>query len=125
METNGTRDMRLTAGRWTTVTTSPKVIPSAGQVGGPVDPATLHPSVLTDPATDYKFVVADEGDLTAVLQWVERYDIDRARVWVMPEGITAATLDERAPWLMDRATHYGLNFSSRLHVYGWADVRGH
>lgn len=125
VETNGTRPLGRTEGMWATVTCSPKIIPSAEQ-----DRAIaheVHPSIAE--VADFKFVVRDDADLEAVVRWLgedpQGSKIGADRVWLMPEGTDHATLTGRTPWLMKQAVRLGFNFTTRLHVYGWADVRGH
>ena len=121
VETNGTRSLGSTAGKWATVTTSPKVIRSAGQ---PALARQVHPSIIE--VADFKFVVRDDDDLADVIDWlIITPAVTPDRIWLMPEGITASALTERTPFVMEACTKYGFNFTSRLHVYGWADVRGH
>lgn len=120
VETNGTRPLVPTAGLWSTVTASPKIIPSAGQ-----DPSAtvIHPQILQ--SADFKFVIADQVDLDAVISWVAAHEIPPHRVWLMPEGTDTDTLTDRSPFVMEAAAAHRFNFTSRLHVYGWGDTRGH
>lgn len=121
LETNGTRPLGPTAGRWATITCSPKIIPSAATPGAD----RLDRALLADPVTDIKFVVRDDDDLRAARATVERYSLPPGRVWLMPEGTDHATLTGRTPWLAEAAARFGFNFTSRLHVYAWGDERGH
>lgn len=124
IETNGTRPLGLAgpllAELGGTVTTSPKVGPSAG-----LDPTTtrLHPDIIE--VADFKFVVADEADLMAAVQCVRDHGVPPDRVWIMPEGVTADRLTTLTPYVMEAAVAHGFNFTSRLHVYGWGTQRGH
>lgn len=121
VETNGTRPLAGTAGFWSTVTCSPKITPSAEQGEAAHE---IHPEV--EEVADFKFVIKDKEDLGAVLWWLNDHRaIAHSRVWLMPEGVTTDALTERTPFVMDAATKYGFNFTSRLHVYGWAEARGH
>lgn len=122
LETNGTRALGATRGRWSSITCSPKIIPSADQ--GPMA-HNLHPTVLADRVSIFKFVVQDQADLDAVDKAVVFYDLPPHRVWLMPEGITPDALTARTPFVIQAAVNRGYNFTSRLHVYGWHDVRGH
>lgn len=122
LETNGTRPLGDLSRLLATITCSPKMIPSAGQ---PESTTAVHPEVLASRA-DFKFVVANEADLDSVLRWRDehaRFDLGD-RIWVMPEGVTHEVLTERTPWLMNAAAENLLNFTSRLHIYGWAEQRG-
>lgn len=121
VETNGTRPLGPTEGLWSTVTTSPKIIPSARQ---DAQAHSLSEDVLL--VADVKFVVADKADLEAVTVWLDEHpQVTRDRVWLMPEGTSHEALTARTPFVIDAAVRLGVNFTSRLHVYGWADVRGH
>lgn len=122
LETNGTRPLRGTEGYWSNISCSPKIIPSADQINSTV-PIVVRPEILE--VADFKFVVQDEADLEAVDRWVDEYKMDTSRVFLMPEGTDSDTLTARTPWIMEACTHRQYNFSSRLHVYGWEDKRGH
>jgi 7-carboxy-7-deazaguanine synthase len=127
LETNGTRPLGLTAPYWANITCSPKIIPSADQ--GPVAHKLDH-DLIADPRTDLKFVIDNEADLWAVdLLILGRADVGSAarhgRVWLMPRGTTPDALSALTPLVIQAAADRGLHFTSRLHVYGWHDVRGH
>lgn len=127
VETNGTRPLGPTSPFWDTIICSPKIIPSADQ--GPTA-HRLDPSIVHDGRTHFKFVVRDQADLDAIDALVElhpslRQAVWAKRVWLMPEGVTPDVLTDRTPFVINAAVERGLNFSSRLHVYGWHDVRGH
>jgi hypothetical protein len=49
----------------------------------------------------------------------------RERIWVMPQGVTAAELEKRWPIVAAAAAQAGINASHRLHVLAWNDERGH
>ena len=122
LETNGTRPLRQTADYWANISCSPKIIPSADQLTKSV-PLTVQPEILE--RADFKFVVQDQADLEAVKTFVSDHHIDGDRVYLMPEGTDSDTITARTPWIMEACTKLGFNFSSRLHVYGWQDKRGH
>jgi 7-carboxy-7-deazaguanine synthase len=121
LETSGTRPLGATEEFWTRIVCSPKIIPSAHAPGG----FALDVELLNHPLTITKFVVQDQTDLEAVEAAVERYALAPETVWLMPEGITVKTLDERTPWLMQAAIDRSWNFTTRYQVYGWGDERGH
>lgn len=120
VETNGTRPLKATSGLWSTVTCSPKIIPSAD--AGP-KAHELADDVLE--VADFKFVIHDEQDVAVVERFIQDRSIDPERVWLMPEGITAEELTARTPEVSEAALRLGTNFTSRLHVYAWHEVRGH
>jgi 7-cyano-7-deazaguanosine (preQ0) biosynthesis protein QueE len=72
----------------------------------------------------FKFVVVEQADLEEVSALVDRYDLPRARVILMPEGQTTAVLQERGRWLSRLCTENGFRFTPRLHILLWGDKRG-
>lgn len=127
LETNGTRPLGDTAPAWANISCSPKIIPSADQ--GPIA-RRLNVELMEDPRTDFKFVVHDQNDLDALDTLITEEPAIAAaaqegRVWLMPEGTTPEALTNRTPFVINAAVERGFNFSSRIHVYGWHDVRGH
>lgn len=91
---------------------------------------TRHaPSVVRRLVRDYdyqlKFVIDTQADCEAVERWLERFpEIDRGRVWLMPQGIDAAELAERAEWLVDRCRQAGLLFCPRRQIEWFGFARG-
>jgi len=71
-----------------------------------------------------KFVVARPEDLGEIRMLVERLGADPERVFLMPEGRDAATLRERAVWIVEIAKREGFRFTPRLHIDLWGDRRG-
>jgi len=72
----------------------------------------------------WKFVVADRGDVTEVLQLMERFALPRDRILLMPEGIRRAELLERSLWVVEECRRHGFRYSPRLHVLLWGARRG-
>src|SRR5690349_4605563 len=87
-----------------------------------------QPDVLRQLMRQYphqlKFVIADPGDLTEVLEILRDTGADRGRVILMPEGTDAATLAERSRWLVEICKQERFRFSPRLHVHLWGNRRG-
>jgi 7-carboxy-7-deazaguanine synthase len=77
-----------------------------------------------EPRAAFKFVIAGPEDVEEVLALAERYAIPRTRIWLMPEGTDAATLDSRAAWLAPLCLKHGLTLSGRLHIHLYGDTRG-
>ena len=72
----------------------------------------------------FKFVIVEPPDVDEVLVLIERYDIPPERVVLMPEGTTAAAVNERGAWLAEACAQHGFRFSTRLHILLWGDKRG-
>jgi organic radical activating enzyme len=68
-----------------------------------------EPSVL-------KFVVDDEQDMDEALQLVNKLDVDRRRVYLMPEATTRAELHTAQAALLKMAAGTGFRVTTRMHV---------
>ena len=77
-----------------------------------------------EPKAHFKFVVASPDDLAEVLELIDQYAIPKARVQLMPEGTTSATLRAREAWLAPLCLQHGLGMSDRLHIHLYGDTRG-
>ena len=103
------------------------VSPKLAHSGNSAELALL-PERLTGWAAEskayFKFVISAPNDLTEVLELIERHDMDRARVYLMPEGTDSATLRAREAWLAPLALQHGLRLSDRLHIHLYGDTRG-
>ncbi len=103
------------------------VSPKLAHSGNPAELALL-PERLSgwsnEPKAYFKFVISAPEDLSEVLELIGRHGIDRARVYLMPEGTTSAVLRERERWLAPLALKHGLRLSDRLHIHLYGDSRG-
>ena len=93
------------------------------------DPAiALNPERLSawasEPKAWFKFVIQQPEDVAQVLGLIERYAIDPARVYLMPEGTDSAGLRTRERWLAPLALEHGLRLTDRLHIHLYGDTRG-
>lgn len=77
-----------------------------------------------EPKAYFKFVISTPEDLSEVRDLIERHGMNRARVFVMPEGTSSAVLRERERWLAPLALQHGLRLSDRLHIHLYGDTRG-
>ncbi|MFZ9088574.1 MAG: 7-carboxy-7-deazaguanine synthase QueE [Planctomycetaceae bacterium] len=77
-----------------------------------------NPSIL-------KFVVEHQDDIDEVLLWLaEVPSIQRSMVWLMPQAKTRKQLHEKSELVREIARLHNFNFSSRLHVEMYDDLRG-
>ena len=81
---------------------------------------------LIDCHEDYQLkpVISSEEDLKEVKELQKRLDIPNDMVWLMPEGLTENQLNERRAWLMELCEREGYNYTDRLHIIAFGDVRG-
>lgn len=76
------------------------------------------------PKANFKFVIAEKSDLDEVLRLLEVYAIAPEKVWLMPEGTSAAALSKRRKWLVEKCKTHGFRYSDRLHIQIWGSKKG-
>nr|WP_298859961.1 7-carboxy-7-deazaguanine synthase QueE [uncultured Gimesia sp.] len=87
-------------------------------------PAVIHALIKKYPY-QFKFVVDQPEDMHEIEEYLDRYpEIDRARVYLMPQGTTAEMLAERMQWLEPAAKQMGCQVTRRMHIELWGNVRG-
>ncbi len=72
----------------------------------------------------FKFVITSEKDLDEVLKIINRFDIPREKIYLMPEGVTSEALKEKTLWLVEVAKQCRFNFSPRMQIEIWGSKRG-
>jgi 7-carboxy-7-deazaguanine synthase len=78
----------------------------------------LHPDYQLKP------VISNEKDLEEVKELQDELGVPNRKVYLMPEGIEPKQLNERRKWLMELCTKEGYNFTDRLHIITYGDIRG-
>lgn len=76
------------------------------------------------PKSNFKFVIAVPSDLEEVLALSQKYSIAPEKIWLMPEGTSAAVLQKRRLWLVEICKTHGFRYSDRLHVQIWGAKKG-
>jgi 7-carboxy-7-deazaguanine synthase len=72
-----------------------------------------------------KFVLDRPEDLDEVHSILRRLrGVDVAKVLLMPQGITAQELHERAAWVIEACKNHGFRYCPRLHIELFGNVRG-
>jgi 7-carboxy-7-deazaguanine synthase len=102
---------------------SPKLENSANPRRLREKPAALR-FFAASPKANFKFVVAEKSDLDEVLVLLKTYAIAPEKVWLMPEGTSAAALAKRRKWLVEICKQHGFRYSDRLHVQIWGAKKG-
>lgn len=73
----------------------------------------------------FKFVINCGQDLQEVNDnYVNKFNIPFDQVWLMPQAICAAHLDEKAEWVIEMCKQFGYNYSDRIHIRIWGDKVG-
>ena len=71
-----------------------------------------------------KFVIDQPGDVDEVTGWLARFpEVNPGIVWLMPQARTREQLAEKSDWVREAARHRGFNFSSRLQIEMFGNVR--
>jgi len=103
-------------------TVSPKL---TAMGGGDPEHRRIRPAVLAAFAdlagrgrACFKIVVEDTAQVAEAAAFADRFGLDRAWVWVMPEATDTDTLVRRQPAVTQAGIEHGLNVTSRLHVIG-------
>ena len=78
----------------------------------------LHPDYQVKP------VISNEQDLNEVKELQKILDVPNEKVYLMPEGLEPNQLNERRRWLMELCTKEGYNYTDRLHIIAYGDIRG-
>lgn len=73
-----------------------------------------------------KFVVAQPADVDEIEVMLAQLggDIPRAKVLLMPEGVTVGALRAKAGWLGELCKARGYRYASRLHIELYGNTRG-
>ncbi len=102
---------------------SPKLAHSGNPAALALIPARIA-QWAANPRANFKFVVAQPGDVEQVLILAAAHGIDRRRIMLMAEGTDTASLAAREAWLMPLCGELELGVSRRLHIEMFGDTRG-
>jgi len=129
IETAGTVDQRVVCDL---MAISPKLsnsVPDDAAWHDRHEQARFRPEVIRSLLSRYncilKFVIDQPQDVAEVQAWLSHFEgIDAGIVWLMPQARSREQLAERSTWLRALAAENGFNFSSRLHIEQFGNVRG-
>lgn len=71
-----------------------------------------------------KFVVDEPGDFAQAAAAASELGVPSANVWIMPQAITEAQLDQQASWLRPLCQQRGFQYCDRMHVRWYGNRRG-
>lgn len=115
LETNGTLEPTDdTLATFGLIAVSPK-LPHAGGHRGRQNPAPWAGWSAVDNAY-LKVVVQSAADVDRALETARAGQWPLTRVWVMPEGRSAAEINDRWPAVAAAAAGHGINATHRLHI---------
>jgi len=72
----------------------------------------------------FKFVVASPEDYKEIEEIVQQFQIQPSSVYLMPEGVDSKTLTAKGFWVAEEAKRRGWNYSDRLQIRLYGNVRG-
>lgn len=64
----------------------------------------------------FKFVVQSPADIDEIETFIVENNLDRSRIYLMPEGTTRDILLSRAKWLIPFCLEKNFHYSTRLHI---------
>ena len=88
------------------------------------DIANCYNFFKNHPNTFFKFVVESEQDILEISDIVEKYDIDKSKIILMPQASTKNDLISKESLIQSLCEKNDFRYSSRLHVMKWGNVRG-
>lgn len=64
----------------------------------------------------FKFVISKEEELEEVKEIIQKYNLPKERIFLMPEGTKLEELIERSKFIIPFCLEEGLNYSTRLQI---------
>lgn len=133
VETNGTRVPELWLQEYSsfssgsvTFVVSPKV---RGALASDPQNRRIYTAALehfvNSPISTFKFVVGGADDLNAVATFVDRWQIEPGKVWIMAEGTSPDVITKTSQAIVDTVLSCGFNLTTRFHLHLWPnDTKG-
>ena len=72
----------------------------------------------------FKFVVENEEDLTEIQKLINKYNIKKDSVFLMPQATTKREIISREEIVSKLAKNHKFRYSPRMHVSMWGNQRG-
>jgi len=72
----------------------------------------------------FKFVIDKHDDFEDMEYYMQKYDLPKERLILMPQATTKEKLLEKSGWINEYAKKNSITFSTRLQVLLWNNVRG-
>ncbi len=75
-------------------------------------------------ASQIKFVVDSPADFDEILEIIDKLQVRRESVWLMPQGVTAEALDQAGVWLRPWCEANSLTYGDRMQIRWYGNLRG-
>ena len=72
----------------------------------------------------FKFVIDKHDDFEDMEYYMQKYDLPKERLILMPQATTKEKLLEKSGWINEYAKKNNFTFSTRLQVLLWNNLRG-
>lgn len=80
--------------------------------------------VESDNDYQLKFVVNDESDINEIRDIQKKLQSPSHKIYLMPQGITQEQFQEKQQWMFNQCVKYGFNYTPRMHIDIFGNVRG-
>ncbi len=81
--------------------------------------------MLSTAETQFKFVIDHPSDVEEVHNYLEGLpEVRNDQVWLMPQAVDQQAYAEKKAWLEPLAQKHSFQFSPRLHIEQWGNIRG-
>ena len=124
IETNGTI---LPNNALSTLVDQWNVSPKTSNSGNPLELCDVNESYTffsKQKNCYFKYVVENESDILEIEKLVSKYQLDRNRLFLMPQAITKSEIISREKIVTKLAKDSKFNYSPRMHVSMWGNQRG-
>jgi Organic radical activating enzymes len=72
----------------------------------------------------FKFVICDKEDLKEMEDIINKIQIEKRKVIIMPEGTDEETIKKRSCWLIEYCKERSYRYSPRIHIWLYGNKRG-
>lgn len=124
VETNGTLIPTFSFPFINLYSVSPKLANSGNTPSDRINIDALEWFARLGPRGVFKFVVTGVGDFYEIDSLVQLSNMSPGRVYIMPEGIDRATIEEGMKAVVDSAIFRGYNLTTRMHIQLFGNKRG-
>lgn len=80
--------------------------------------------LLPNDKTWYKFVIDSDEDFIEARKYINKLNLPKNRIQLMPQGSTRKIVNKNSDWLIEKCRQEGYAFCPRLHIMLWNGKRG-
>lgn len=79
---------------------------------------------IKDNLFQLKFVVNEQTDLEEILDLQQKWKVDNDVIYLMPQGISSSQFEDKSKWIFNNCVKYGFNYSPRMHIDLFGNIKG-